>query len=157
MGVLNGIRQMAGFGGISAMASMASAARRVPMTGRMAIGGAGIGGLYGATLGRDPGQSRLGGAFTGALGGAALGAGGYRYGGAAMRGGMRSTAAFGRLNSRMMGSRAGYSRGAVAQAFGMGAGRGAFRQMRQDAARSYGYIGRTMTKAYGRIKGLTST
>lgn len=44
--------------------------------------GAVAGGLYGATLGRDQGQSWYGGAMTGAMGGAMLG----RYGGAGATG-----------------------------------------------------------------------
>lgn len=52
----------------------------LPRTAKWGAIGAGAGGVYGATLGRDPGQSRLGGFMTGAIGGAALGAAAGRYG-----------------------------------------------------------------------------
>jgi hypothetical protein len=124
---------------------------------------AGAGALYGGTFGRDPGQSRLEGAFTGALGGAGLygaGRGAIRYGSAAMQGGRRTVAAYGRLAGTMMSGNkmsAGYSRNQIAQAYAMGAGRGALRKMQQDGRRAMQYIGNAGTKAsegFNKFRGL---
>jgi hypothetical protein len=124
-------------------------------TAMSAATGAVGGGLYGATAGRDYGQSRLGGAFTGALGGAALGAGGYRYGYAASstnRGvglGMKIA-----RNTKQSGParRAGLAYAAKS------AGQAGFRAMKADAARAHARIatGLNGNKAYNSIKGLFS-
>jgi hypothetical protein len=124
-------------------------------TAMSAATGAVGGGIYGATAGRDYGQSHLGGAFTGALGGAALGAGGYRYGGAGLRGGRRTSKAYARIAQRA-GFRGEAPRSLRAQAYGIGAGRGAFRQAKRDALTAYNYIGKTLS-GNGAFNGLGST
>lgn len=109
-------------------------------TGMAAATGAGIGGLYGATLGRDPGQSWYGGAFTGALGGAALGVGARgaaRYGGAGLRNMNRG------IDAGMLNAAPGYASGIGMM--GRSFARGAARRMRQDAIGARRYIGRSLS------------
>ena len=130
--------------------------------GGMSAGiGAVGGGIYGATAGRDPGQSRLGGAFTGALGGATLGLG-ARYGYAAARGaGPNSLAAIGRLTGgfnrpRNLGMAAYHGQNAARGAWSgiKAAGQRDFAALRSLAGGSDGLIGKTITKTHGKIKGL---
>ncbi len=108
---------------------------------------AGIGAVYGATVGRGDGQSWYGGAMTGALGGASLyGAG--RYGAAGVR------AAAPRWNSVAGEIAAGAGYGRALGKLGRYAGNGAWEAMRQDAAGSSRFISNTMTQTKGFIKGL---
>lgn len=105
------------------------------MTNLQTIGGALAGGMYGAMSDN-----------TSVLGGAAMGAGLARYGGSAIRGAMK-----GHAGSFLPGMRPG-----VATTMRMAA-RGAFRQAKADGLRSYRTIGRTMTKARGKINSLKTT
>ena len=87
----------------------------------------GAGAIYGGTLGRDEGQSRLGGAFSGAIGGAGL-YGAARYGRAGYR------------NIRNAGAGMGFGKSAMA--IGQSFGKGAFARARRDfrsAGRSMGF------------------
>lgn len=124
MGMFRNVTGAMGFG----MAALAGNSTRGQ---RMLAGGALAGGMYGATLGRDPGQSRLGGAMTGALGGAAL----ARYGRAAYRG--------------TRGAGRGMGLGSYVRALGAGAGKFAFAQMHSDARRSARFISSGLNKGKG--------
>ena len=127
-------------------------------TGMGAANWAVVGGLYGATLGRDPGQSRFGGAFTGALAGAGIGAGLGRYGGAMIHG-----AAGGRILGRTGYRQSLLSPGALQRsvlgswggAFG-GAGRALWKNASFDAKQAYNHIGTGINKAYNSFKALHS-
>lgn len=129
---------------------------RIGTTGMAGAYGAVGGAAWGATAGRDPGQSRLGGAFTGALGGAALGAAGYRYGGAAIRSSRNP------MRADMYGPS--LRHGPITRSqhlterFGA-AGQGAWRQMRGDAAQAKQRIGASLSAngAIGRIRSTLST
>lgn len=138
MGFLGNAMGYAGRAAGSAQwAGIAAGTRMMAMgpAGRLGMSAA-AGAVYGGTLGRDPGQSRLAGAFSGAMGGAAM-YGAARYGRAAYRGA--------RLGSRSLLGGAGMATG-VSSRGGMaglarGAGQGAWGQMRRDARRSMSAIG----------------
>lgn len=140
MSILNSAKAMAGsaFGKASwAGAALGSRAMGMSTTGRIGAM-AGAGALYGGTVGRDPGQSRLGGAMAGALGGVGLyGAG--RYGRAGYKGFVRSRAA---------GSTMGDSLGR--------AGKSMFARASADGMRAYRYIGNTATRANAGFNKFTS-
>lgn len=128
-------------------------AKYLGKTGMAAATGAGVGGLYGMTAGRDPGQSRLGGFMTGALGGAALGAGAYRYGGAMYRGG-RSAYRAGSMGRFATSTGGNYTGAGLAGLTARGAGMRAFRQIRNDAAMARSYIGAGINRGYNAFNGL---
>lgn len=158
MGILSNAMSKAGWYGIAGGVHIAgsSAARKLAYSaGGGAIAGAG----WGATFGRDPGQGRLSGAFGGAIQGALTGGAMYgaaRYGSAAVRGANRTMGAYGRLAGMTQGAPSMMMR---AEAMGMGAGRGAFRQMRQDAMGSYRHIanGINSNKTLGKIRSSLKT
>jgi hypothetical protein len=113
---------------------------------------AGAGALYGGTIGRDPGQSRLGGAFTGALGGAGL-YGAARYG----RAGYRDFKNTNRLRELMVKKNWASGAGVMPGSSLGAAGRGAFQAMRRDASTAMGFIGSSATRAsngFNKFRGL---
>lgn len=128
-----------------AMAAFNSA----PRAARWGAIGAGAGGVYGATLGRDPGQSKLGGFMSGAMMGGAMGAGGH-YGALGLR------AARPQINALAGSFAAGNYRGMISGLGGVGraGGRAAFGAMRSDGARASAFIGSGINKGYTKIRGL---
>lgn len=141
MGILNSARGMATAG---LMAGLNGAGHLASYRGAgSALAGAGVGALYGGTLGRDPGQSAFGGAFSGALGGAAMGGFAGRYGS-----GMAS-----RFNRGIMMGGGRSTSGAQRLGLGLrGAGTSAFRQMRSDARMAARHIGPGLTKGYNKVR-----
>jgi hypothetical protein len=140
MGILDAAKSVAGMGlGAGQMAMKSFNGMR--SVNRMTMGGAAIGAGYGATFGRDPGQSRFGGAMTGAMGGAAMG----RYGSVGVKGmvrGMSSGAST--FGARMTG-------------MGRGAGMRLFAQARSDGRAARRFIGNSLTRANNGINRIRST
>lgn len=114
-------------------------------TNQMTILGGVSGALWGA--GHDN---------TSVLGGMAAGAFGGRYGGASFSGGLRTFSSYNRMLYNM-GAKGMPPLGRNLQAAGIGAGRGAWRQMRQDAMRSYGHIKSGFDRGHRKIRGLWTT
>lgn len=129
--------------------------RHLGVGGMAAATGAGAGALYGATLGRDPGQSRLAGAAWGAAGGAALGAG-ARYSKAFWTGSGGTTSWNAVRSLPTVPNRQRVSRMLAERGIGAvrAAGQADFAALGRLAGGSNGLIGRTITKGYGKIKGL---
>lgn len=138
MGFFNGMLQATGALGLQAANHLgrASAARGLAYSsGAGAVLGAG----WGATYGRDPGQSRMSGAFGGFVQGALTGAAAFgagRYGHAAFQGGalQYSLSKSPYLNPML-------SRFQRAEGIGIGAGQAAWARMSADASSTKKYFG----------------
>jgi hypothetical protein len=122
--------------------------------GNRTLAAAALGGISGASyeMAANNSAGTLTGGLKGFAMGAAMGAGAYRYGGAMYRGG-RST-----YRAISMGrTGANYSGAGLAGLTMRGAGRRAFRQIRNDAMSAYSHIGKGINKGFNAFKGLQST